>query len=33
MQVYWGYPLRPVSNRGYDLQDDGVHFNVVLAVF
>jgi hemolysin activation/secretion protein len=33
VEVYWGHALRDVPTPGGDLQDDGVHFQVVVGFF
>ena len=32
-EIYWGYPLRNVETDGGDLQDLGVHLQLVIAAF
>ena len=32
-EIYWGHQLRKLETRGHDLQDNGIHFQVTLAVF
>ncbi len=29
-ELFWGIPLREVDNLGYSIQDEGIHFRVVL---
>jgi hemolysin activation/secretion protein len=33
LEVYWGYPLQDVDTPGGDLQDLGLHFQLVVAAF
>ena len=33
LEVYWGYPLRNVETAGGDVQDAGVHFQLLLGFF
>jgi hemolysin activation/secretion protein len=33
VEIYWGYRLRHVENPENDLQDDGIHFQLVIAGF
>ena len=33
LEIYWGFPLRDVDTPENDLQDDGIHFQFVLAGF
>lgn len=33
LEVYWGHPLRNIETSGGDLQDDGIHFQFVVAFF
>jgi len=33
LEIYWGHPLRDVDTPENDLQDDGIHFQLVIAVF
>lgn len=32
-EIYWGHQLRRVDTKGNDLQDHGIHFQLILAVF
>jgi hemolysin activation/secretion protein len=32
-EIYWGHALTDVSSPGGDLQDDGIHFQLVLQNF
>ncbi len=33
LEVYWGHPLRTIETSGKNLQDSGLHFQVVIAAF
>jgi hemolysin activation/secretion protein len=33
LEIYWGYPLRNISAPGHDLQDDGLHFQLLFGSF
>jgi hemolysin activation/secretion protein len=33
IEVYWGYPLRDVETLGGNLQDDGIHFQILVQNF
>jgi hypothetical protein len=33
VEVFWGYKLKDVATEGGDLQDQGVHLQVVVAAF
>lgn len=33
VEVFWGYPLKDVDNKGDDLQDKGLHLQVVVTAF
>jgi hemolysin activation/secretion protein len=32
-EVYWGYPFRRVFTGGSNLQDQGIHFNLIVGAF
>jgi hemolysin activation/secretion protein len=32
-EIYWGYPLRDVDHAGNNLQDDGIHLQLLMRVF
>ena len=32
-EIYWGTPLRKITTSGGDLQDEGIHLQLVLAAF
>ncbi len=33
LEIYWGYPLKDVDTPEDNLQDDGIHFQIVIAGF
>jgi hemolysin activation/secretion protein len=33
LEFYWGHPLREIKTSGGDLQDHGLHFQLVVSVF
>ena len=32
-EIYWGHPLRKVDTPGGNPQDDGIHFQFILAAY
>jgi len=32
-EIYWGYALRDMESSEWDLQDDGIHFQLTIAAF
>jgi hemolysin activation/secretion protein len=31
IEIYWGIPFRDIDSPEYDLQDDGIHFQIAIS--